>query len=136
MSLWRVEIAKITQRYVEAATAGEACQIVAIALVADMALTATPASDVLEEQYGRLKTKAHRRMMLAELDGLMSRRTVRARKARRRELERLIESDERDAAWVAAQLAQAPPVSAEQLEKLALLLSYTRRWDALDARPE
>lgn len=99
MSLWRVEVAGVSHRFVDAASAEDAVAAVTQSILEALDLTAAPASAILADVYeaaGPIK----KRNLLAAMDGLTSPRSLDDSRRARRQLKRLITFEESSAAWI------------------------------------
>lgn len=99
MPLWRVEVAGVSHRFVEASSEEDAVAVVTQAIVEALDVAATPASPTLASIYeaaGPIK----KRNLLAAMDGLTSPRSLDDSRRARRQLKRLITFEETSAAWI------------------------------------
>jgi hypothetical protein len=117
MTLWRVDVAGISHRYVQAETRAEAVDSVASALVAALDLRVQPADRILANFFEASGPQQKKRL-LAVLDGLTPPAGRREARLARRRLARLVRYDAEVRAWVKDTLARLPPVDPEQLAEL------------------
>jgi hypothetical protein len=107
--LWRVEVAGVSHRYVEADTVDQAVATVRAAIVESFDLQARPASSPIAQVYDEL-TRSQKKKVLTALDGLISPDGLSDAKRARRRLARQIKYDSMTRAWVKSKLATAPPI--------------------------
>lgn len=122
MSLWRVDVAGVSHRFVEASTAEEATSLVKTALVASLDVRASPAPAVIARMYDDAGLVGRKRV-IAALDGLTPPSGIRDAKNARRRLARQIRYDRALRDWVKAKTSTAPRVADPEL--LARLLTRT-----------
>lgn len=115
MTLWRVDVAGVSHRYVPAESADAAVASVEQDIVRALDLRATPAPDYLDEAYdgaGPLQ----RKKMIAAMDGLSSPRTAWNAGMARRQLNRIVRMDEQAKEWSKGHLRRTPPVDVIKLD--------------------
>ena len=121
MALWRVEVAEVSHRYVEADTAAHAEQIVREAVIAGLEITASTAGRELSRVYEE-SGPLRRKKLLASMDGLISPSSRREVRRERRRLERVVKWEEETQAWIKTQPPTNVPVPDPlMLERLARL---------------
>ncbi len=121
MPLFKVTIAGLVQRYVDAEDASAAVREAEGALLRQCDIRATAAPPEVASLWSRMSSSGRQRL-LARLDGLAPPplRRVAQRRAR---LERLIREEEALQEHANARGAAAPPMSAEVVERVAALVS-------------
>jgi hypothetical protein len=137
MALWRVEVGGVSHRYVDAATMGEALDIVREDILKGLRLHVSPARDDLAKQYEALGP-VKKKHLLASLDGLISpasRREVGNVRSQLRRLENWrAEADE----WVRRKVEEAPrlpppdPLVLDSLVKYVEIDHVERNLERLD----
>lgn len=120
MSLWRVEVAGVSHRFVEADTQDQAISSVQEAIVETLDLQAVRAPQAIAHVYDTL-SRSQRKRMLGALDGLTAPKGVRDAKRARRRLARQIKYDLAYREWVAGKLATAPPIPDPELIRRLLI---------------
>lgn len=107
MGLWRVEVAGVSHRYVEAESAEDAEVQVADSIMKALSLHATVANRALSDRFASAGPLTRKRL-LASMDGLISPRSRQDVRRELRRLQRLIQFDQDAAAWATARTANAP----------------------------
>lgn len=105
MPLWRVDVAGVSVRFVDAPSKTAACRLVERDLIASLGVTASRAGSHLEDTYAAAGP-IQRKRLLAAMDGLTSPAT---RRSNRLQLDKLQRWLEREEAWIEATVAKAPP---------------------------
>ena len=139
MALWRVDVAGLSHRFVEADSAVEAERTVAEAILRGMDIRATKPNTALTSTY-ETAGPIQRARLLAAMDGLTKPSSRSSVANARRRLERLIRWEEERQAWVDARLASAPPapdphvidelLAAQELLHIERNLVRFRTWGA------
>lgn len=120
MALYRVQVAGVSQRYVDAQSPAEAVELVSEAVLRSLHVTAYPAAKVLADDY-EASGPIRRKRLLAALDGLDSPVARRSARGDIHRLYTLLAYDAEVRAWVTQQVAHAPPVpNPDVLERLLL----------------
>jgi hypothetical protein len=120
MGLWRVEVAGVSHRFVEAEDRERAMAVVAEAILEACDLRVTSAAPVVSQLYEGLGP-LQRKRMLAALDGLTSPRGLQDAKRARRRLARQVRYDMATREWARLKVAMAPPIpDPEHMRKLLI----------------
>lgn len=125
MGLWRVEIAKVVHRYVQAADADSAVALVREDLIQAMELRAERADRSLESRVESAPLERRARL-LASLNGIAPRPRLETTPARIAWLEEALRQARADQQWLDSQLAAAPPFEPERLQAVVRLLASNR----------
>jgi hypothetical protein len=122
MTLWRVEVAGVSHRFVDADSKEDAVEMVTRSVLEALDLRVAPAAPVVRQLYAELAPK-QRKQMIAALDGLTSvAGRDDARRARRR-LARQVKYDFATREWLRKQVAKAPPIPDPELMRRLLISS-------------
>ncbi|GAB2759188.1 hypothetical protein GCM10027020_09470 [Nocardioides salsibiostraticola] len=116
MDLWKVEVADVAHRYVEAESADDAALQVSASILAGLNIRATPAQATLARKF-RESGPLKRRRLLTAMDGLMTPASKKGLQRERARLERLIRSQEAIVLWAEAQPTLPAPADPLMLEK-------------------
>lgn len=135
MTLWRVDVAGVSHRYVDAESKEQAVDVVKRSLLDAIDATATAAPPTIAKIYEGLPPR-RRLSHLAALDGLTDPKGLRDAANARRRLARLIKFEREMREWAARQLADAPrPVDPERVARLLKQVELSRL-EAVRARLE
>lgn len=122
MTLWRVDVAGVSHRFVEAETAAGARAHVIEAVLASLDVRASPAPKDIARMY-EASGPVQRTNVIAALDGLTPPSGMREAKRARQRLARQIRYDRALREWVKDKTATAPRVADPEL--LSRLLMRT-----------
>lgn len=112
MVLWRVDVAGVSHRIVEAESKDEAVVAVGAAILDALNLKAA-AVDASTERYYAGLSRNRKRTFIASVDGLASPRVRSSRRAARRRLAAWIKYDIQEREWLAAATSAKRPVDPE-----------------------
>lgn len=130
MSLWRVDIAGVSHRYVAAPSPEEAVDQVTDAIARGLDIRSSPAERVFAEAHAAAGPLVRKRI-LAALDGLNSPRSRSEIGQARAQLSRLLRWKEEAKAWARDRASESPgppdPLELDRLVKLTELAHLERQ---------
>lgn len=123
MPLWRVDIANVSFRYVDAKSNAQAIEAVRVDLVRALSIAARRASPEVQHAYDQAGPN-QRRAFLRALDGLHGPPATPA--SLKEQIARLQYELDRTERWIGGAVGDSPPVDSARAERLAAIAEHNR----------
>lgn len=116
MGLWRVDVAGVSHRIVEADSKDEAVAAVGAAVLDALNLRAAAVDAGMQHYYAGLSS-SRKRTFIASVDGLASPRIRSSRRAARRRLASWVKYDIQEREWIASAMPTGRPADPEAVAR-------------------